>query len=368
MTKDFTFRRLIALTLPAMILTASSASALDKCGTRIEPNQVPDIQQLQQMGLYDTAAQERYILYVPLTIHMVRLDNGSGGITQADVDATIAAANGYWSGTGMQFFQSGGTIFIDSTDYYYGIDSQAEIDALRGTSAVPNTVNCYFTDTVNDGSGGLCGQATFTTTGGSQGVIISNNCTAPEYPTTFGHELGHFFDLFHTHETVMGQECPNGSNCASAGDLVCDTTADPGLETDPEDPDYNVDTSDCIYFGTTMACGQAFNPDTTNLMGYGTYCRTHITYGQENRALATLVNLRSNLVNPPQLNVTWVDFYHGGAQNGSFNQPYNSLAAAVSAVAVGGRIVIKTSSANQALTINKALTLDSFRGVGTVGQ
>ena len=349
-------------------LTTAPAAAADDCGSRVEPNQVPDILQLQKMGLYDTAVQERYILYVPLTIHIVRLDNGNGGIGQADVDATIVAANGYWSGSGMQFFQSGPTLYINSTNFYYNINTQAEIHALRNTASVGNTVNCYFTDTLMSEEGGLCGQATFTTTGGSQGVAMANSCTAPEYPTTFGHELGHFFDLFHTHETSMGQECPNGSNCASAGDLVCDTVADPTLETDSGDPDYNVDTSDCVYFGTTMACGQAFNPDTTNLMSYGTTCRTHFTYGQESRALATLVNLRSNLVNPPQLNVTWVDFGYGGASNGSFNQPYNNLATAVAAVSVGGRIVMKTSSAYQTLTISKACILDSFRGTATVGQ
>jgi hypothetical protein len=80
------------------------------------------------------------------------------------------------------------------------------------------------------------------------------------------------------------------------------------------------------------------------------------------------VNLRPNLISPPGLNVTWVDFNYGGAANGSFNQPYNSLAAAVGAVVTGGRIVIKASSAYQPLTINKALTIDAFRGTGTVGQ
>ncbi len=359
MTHEFTFRRWASQVLLAMIVTASPAAA-EECGTRIEPNQAPDIQQLQAMGLYDTAEQQRYILYAPLTIHIVRQSDGTGGTTQANIDATIDDANAHWLGSGIQFFQSGATRFIDSDAFYFNIDTAAEIHALRNTDSIGNTVNCYFTQNLADETGALCGNGTFTTTAGSQGVAMANGCTnAGSNTTTFAHELGHFFDLFHTHETAMGAECPNGSNCSTAGDLLCDTAAD---------PDLTGNLNGCTYNGTAMRCGQAFNPDPTNLMSYGGACRNHFTYGQHSRALGTLVNLRSNLVNPPQLNVTWVDFGYGGTQNGSFNQPYNNLAAAVTAVTTGGRIVVKNSSAYQTLTINKALTLDSFRGIATIGQ
>ncbi|QDV88963.1 Pregnancy-associated plasma protein-A [Phycisphaerae bacterium RAS2] len=355
------------LTILSM-LQAGQALAADECGTRVSREQARDVSALEALGVYRSGPAAEYILNVPVSIHIVHLDNGNGGISQADVDATMAFANSTWIGAGMQFFQAGATIHINNTNFYTGIDSQAEIDALRGTSSVPNTVNVYFTQNLSDGTNSLCGQATFTTSPGNQGIVVANDCTAPEYPSTFTHEMGHFFDLLHTHETVFGLECPNGSNCSTAGDLVCDTAADPTLETDSDEPTYNVDPSTCTYFGTSMRCGQTFNPDPTNLMSYAGSCRSHFTYGQNSRALGTLVNLRSNLVNPPQLNVTWVDFAYGGGSNGSFNQPYNSLAAAVAAVAPGGRIVIKAGSTNQTLTINKALTLDSFRGSATVGQ
>ncbi|MBL0071623.1 MAG: hypothetical protein IPP34_07360 [Bacteroidetes bacterium] len=35
--------------------------------------------------------------------------------------------------------------------------------------------------------------------------------------------MGHFFGLYHTFETQFGSELANGSNCATTGDLVCDT-------------------------------------------------------------------------------------------------------------------------------------------------
>lgn len=42
------------------------------------------------------------------------------------------------------------------------------------------------------------------------------------------HELGNVFGLYHTNEDKFGQELVDGSNCAVAGDLICDTPADPG--------------------------------------------------------------------------------------------------------------------------------------------
>ena len=39
------------------------------------------------------------------------------------------------------------------------------------------------------------------------------------------HEMGHVFFLYHPFETQFGIECTSGSNCATAGDLVCDTPA-----------------------------------------------------------------------------------------------------------------------------------------------
>jgi hypothetical protein len=348
-----------ATTLPSAAEETGWALQESECGTRVTPEQAADFLALQALGLYDARLSERYTLYVPLTIHIVRQTNGTGGTTQANIDATIADANVHWLGAGIQFFQSGPTLFVDHDTYYFNIDTAEELNALRGTDQVANTVNTYFTQNLADANGGLCGQATFTSSSGNQGVLMNNSCTnAGGNTSTFAHELGHYFDLLHTHETAFGMECPNGSNCATAGDLLCDT---------PADPDVTGNLSGCTYNGTATRCGTPFNPDPTNLMSYGGACRTQFTNGQHNRALGTLVNLRSNLVSAG-LNVTWVDLGYGGGSNGSFNQPYGSLAAAVGATNPGGRIVLKASSAYQTLTINKALTIDSFRGIARVGQ
>jgi hypothetical protein len=41
--------------------------------------------------------------------------------------------------------------------------------------------------------------------------------------------MGHFLGLLHTHEDSFGKENVDGTNCRTAGDLLCDTKADPGF-------------------------------------------------------------------------------------------------------------------------------------------
>lgn len=341
----------------------------DGCGTVLTKEQADVVSYLQSIGAYDTGPIPRYFLDVPLTVHIVRFSNGTGGLTQAQVDQTIADANAHYVAAGVQFFQSGATRFINSDAFMLNIDTTAEINALKQTDVVPNTVNVYFTMNlaVEDGSDpdtlpdALCGHSSFTSMA-VQGVAMANSCTSSGGNTsTFAHELGHYFDLFHTHETAMGAECPNGSNCATAGDLVCDTPADPRLDL-PNMLNFGT----CAYMGTGTRCGQPFNPDPTNLMSYAGDCRTHFTAGQNDRVLATLVNLRPNLLGG-QLNVTWVNFYDD-AGTGAYGDPFNNLPQAINATAPGGRIVFRPSAAAMTTTLNVPMTLDAFRGTATLGR
>ncbi len=65
-----------------------------------------------------------------------------------------------------------------------------------------------------------------------QGIIIRNNDAKT---STFSHEMGHYFDLLHTHETMFGKEhitrdeSSSCYNAETAGDKLSDTLADPCL-------------------------------------------------------------------------------------------------------------------------------------------
>ncbi|GMU83776.1 MAG: hypothetical protein AMXMBFR47_36460 [Planctomycetota bacterium] len=195
-----------------------------------------------------------------------------------------------FSSSGVTFCWDGATDYIDS-DAFFSITTWAELDAVRAVNSVPDTVNIYFVDSLQTEGGTWCGYSSFTWSP-VQGIVMANDCTGtPADPSTFPHELGHYFDLLHTHETAMGAECVDGSNCSTAGDLLCDTPADPLLGAN------NVNAI-CEYTGSeTDPCANAFyQPDSRNLMSYSRHtCRQIFSPQQNLRMQATLTNLRPEL-------------------------------------------------------------------------
>ena len=100
---------------------------------------------------------------------------------------------------------------------------------------------------------------------------------------TLAHELGHFFGLHHTHgdEKKFQKELANGSNCLVAGDSLCDTPADPGLQgrviaTDPCNCRYNGNQRDRF--------DDPYHPLADNIMSYAPdLCLRSFTPGQLNK-------------------------------------------------------------------------------------
>jgi hypothetical protein len=68
----------------------------------------------------------------------------------------------------------------------------------------------------------------------------------------------------------------------------------------------------------------------------------------------------------------WVNFNYSGSQNGTYQNPYETLSQGASAVASGGTVAInatvQASHSAQTLTISKAMTIISVNGPSTIGQ
>jgi hypothetical protein len=273
--------------------TAAGAAPMRDCNTELTP-EIKEAFRLQALqGRPIERAPAGVTQCVPLAVHIVRKSDGTGGIAQSQLDQGLIDVNAVYNPDGINFYYLADIDYIDSDDYYFNIDTGAEVTALKGVNPVANAINLYFTPNVSDEDGGLCGSSSFTTSPGL-GIVMNNGCTGTsDNFSSYPHEIGHYLDLFHTHSG--GDELVDGTNCATAGDGICDTPADPNLT------DVVTDVPGCTYTGTeTDANGDDYVPDTHQLMSYSVKnCRDALSPQSRAKALLTLTTLRADHLRCP---------------------------------------------------------------------
>ncbi len=209
---------------------------------------------------------------IPIRAHVLRRSDGSGGISQTDIEASIARANQHYRSVRMEFYVDKYRYLDNTSDYNSTMSNNyGSLERrLYDNNKVDEAINVFFVQ--NSTTSWATGA-----TSSVDRVIMRNSHTRNE--STLSHELGHYFGLPHTH--ANGNELVNGSNCSSAGDRFCDTPADPG----------NSFTSTCGYNGTGKdSNNQAYNPLTDNLMSYAwKRCRETFTPRQQQRILYTYI-------------------------------------------------------------------------------
>jgi len=284
---------------PGLDPQPSAASDVRGCGTELTPEEAQRYLELLAQGGPETSPVMAPPPYcVPIAGHIVRASNGTGGMTLSQYFQSIDDANFYFQNSGIQFY-SLGVDYIDD-DIFYGETAGGEIDMLRSMNVVPAAINVYYTPNLT----GLCGISSFTFSA-VQGIVMDNDCSGvPSNRSTMPHEIGHYFNLYHTHETAFGVEYVDGSNCGSAGDLLCDTPADPLLS------GFVTSYPGCMYTGGfTDPNGDTYVPDTHQIMSYSLpLCADVFSPQSETRAVSVLTNARPELlsrgctpVSPPTL-------------------------------------------------------------------
>ncbi len=356
-----------AIILLANAATFSYAQLLSKpkreCGT-VVTNAQKRVELERAARGYDFLAPQLNRPYqIPLTIHIVRQTDGTGGFTLANLEVAMQDLNRLWLPIGIQFYRRGEVDYINDDLLYNLPDQDFWRDVLRQTNPVANTANVWFTNLA-----GLCGEGSFTSNS-LQGILMDNGCAGnATNPSTFAHEVGHYFDLYHTHETAFGVECPSGSNCSTTGDLFCDTPADPDI-------DNNV-TAECAWTGSAalpMGCAMAaYNPPTRNIMSYSSKtCRTLFTGNQNSKALNVLTTA-ANRVNLINTLTRYVAADGGINANCTFQTPCRTLARAVQVANAGDTIFILSGSYPGAVSPqSKAVTIRKWNtdaGVVSIGQ
>ncbi len=195
-----------------------------------------------------------------ITIHIVEAVSGFANIEIERLYEELDAVNRFFSPSGISFFFCGSPRFIRGRDIYTYEEARTE---LNNRNNEEGSINIYYMDNIGDSqlSSFACGISQFPWRGDLKDrfIIMQKSCSTNG--ATLAHELGHFFGLFHTHETFRGRELVDGSNCEIAGDLLCDTPADPNLGA--------TGLTGCTYeANVTDAIGNRYRPDPSNVMSY----------------------------------------------------------------------------------------------------
>lgn len=282
---------------------------------------------------------------LPVKVHIVRETGGTGGLGLGDLAIAFANLNYVYYEADMEFFVCGDINYIDDSDFY-NFDESPGDDDDEATFVTPhevtdainvffmNSITIYNSSTMT--SFNAAGYAYFPFNNVQSNRIFMINSVANNAPnSTFSHELGHYFSLYHTHEgTENGNTNANAervvrtganANCSSNGDELCDTDADPRYSSG------DFDLNNCSYTGTaTDNLGVTYTPTTAinNIMSYypddcggvftaGQYTRIgsgltdrqgHTAYGYGcSAASITAASGMTATVNGNQIDLSWTD-------------------------------------------------------------
>ncbi len=257
------------------------------CGTEISES-FKEMQRRSIPGYFGCEQINRTDRTLSVLFQVVEDSLGSTGISDATLDAAIARLNEVWSTIGISFeFCERRDLPNHQFNFFREIDHDAEMKAMYYE---PNIINIFISSSIElNAFGDVGGYASFP--GGADIAHVTKASMGnPEFDVLV-HEMGHFFGLYHTFETDLGEELVDGSNCTTAGDLVCDTEANPTDDFDDFIADVN-----CNYTGApaTDTNGDFYVPPSKNHMSYSP-CSCEFTQQQYNRMLEQYQNNRNYL-------------------------------------------------------------------------
>ncbi|MFN3848193.1 MAG: GEVED domain-containing protein [Spirosomataceae bacterium] len=219
------------------------------------------------------------IINIAVKPHIVRKSDGSGGFDTSTLNAVFDTLNKQYIGAGIQFFISGNTPNYIDNDKYFIFDSDAHEGELTARYDVRNAINLYFVSEFADNIGGY---AYFPSTDRNTNRIFVYYANISDMvKRVVPHEMGHYMGLWHTFQDAWDSRLAElvtrgeGANCSYAGDMICDTPADPYgriIFIGGVDCGFNYDYVD--------ANNEKFKPQTGNTMSYYRGCGNFLTAGQ----------------------------------------------------------------------------------------
>lgn len=300
-------KKIVGTLLLQLLVVAATLNAQETnvCGTPNTPSKWTE-DYLSNRGAYPKSNE---LIYVPLTIHVVGKDDGSGYIRVKSILDALCSLNEDYAPANIQFYINGAIRYINNSALY---NTQGTGGTLIRPYRVANTINCYMVGTIESSDGGVI--LAYSNGIPSSEVVLRNSTISAGDPT-WAHELGHSMGLYHTfygwenfeHNYTQnapatvnfnrGVELVDKTNCESAGDGLCDTT-----------PDYlSGGPWPCNAQGESTTQqkdpnGATFRSDGTNFMSYSSNnCQNRFTPQQIEVIRTNLTTSKRNFINqlPP---------------------------------------------------------------------
>lgn len=275
-------KKLLFIALLSVIYVANLLS--QSCGTVVTSDQLTLENSITITPIAPTQSLPQLNRVLTIAVYIVHDETNSPGISTSDINNAITRLNTYFEPVALSF-KICSINDVDNYQFNSLFAGQNENDLVKSNNT-PNVINLYLVGSLYDQfQNQVCGY-TYMPASAKDYIFLQKSCIAG---SELAHQVGHFFNLYHTHETVFGTELVKRTGCDVTGDRCCDTEADPNL--------LGWVDSNCLYTGRIKdSNSDYYHPSVKNLMSFGPdACRCYFSNTQFLRMIYAINNIRTNL-------------------------------------------------------------------------